>query len=331
MAQERIEDSSQAIVDELERFIDQAVQAAGGDTTPIKPSHRVPFQWPPRSISGEYHVLAHDWHGHAQFEAYGETFEVAVARTPMGIFGRNEKLWNEAKGKTEEEMLKALREGAEPLFRRQFAIAETLGQTGRFTGRIHDLPPRELVKLLYCRDRDVANDARILIETHASSRLCTQALIQILADNRHPNRRIAQWCVLDMFEDLPGFCPTAEQQQQIIDAIKALIWDATDDYARTIYKAGVVLGGHICSETAADTLLECLRAPSRVGRRSAVHAVFHLAEWMPARKGSILTKLRNAEAVEIEPLLKEFIASIIRDVEDGSVEHMTEPVFEDEA
>ena len=44
------------------------------------------------------------------------------------------------------------------------------------------------------------------------------------ADDRHPHRRSAQWCVLDMFEDLPSFCPTGEDQQAAIHAIQGLMW-----------------------------------------------------------------------------------------------------------
>jgi len=324
-------ETAQSIAEELERFIDEAVKARGGATTPVKPTHRVPFTWPPHAVSADYHVMAHDWHGKAQFEAHGEVFEVQVARTPLGVFGRSEKLWHEARGESLEEMLDVLRDAAEPLFKRQFAIAEVLGLPGRFEGRLQDLRPAELVKLLYCPDRDVSNEARIMMETEASLGIFSLALIAILRDQRHPHRRSAQWCVLDMFEDLPSFCPTPELQQQAVDAIKELMWSAEDDYARTIYKAGVVLGGHICTEAAADALIECVNAPSIIGRRSAIHAALHLAEWMPSRKGQVLTKLRNRASIETEPLLKEFTAAMVRDVEQGAVEHMTEPVFPGEA
>ncbi|MFX8988315.1 hypothetical protein ABTN23_19740, partial [Acinetobacter baumannii] len=71
------------------------------------------------------------------------------------------------------------------------------------------------------------------------------ALLEILRDREHPMRRIAQWCVLDLFEDLPSYFPDDEGQKQAVDAMSGLLWDAEDDYARTVFKAGVVLGGHV--------------------------------------------------------------------------------------
>lgn len=315
------------IVREVELFIDAAVERAGGDTSPVAPSHRVPFHWPPHPVSADYHVLASDWTGRERVEVDGESYDVLTARTPHGVFGRLERVWNEAMGDSVEAMLAALVAGAEPFFRRQRMIAETLGRASRFEGTIRDLNEIDVVKLLYCQDRDVANDARIEIEKHASTGLFTDALILILRDTRHPHRRIAQWCVLDMFEDLPTFCRSKAQETDAIQAIRQLIWSSEDDYARTIYKAGVVLGGHICTHEAADALIACLQAPSRVGRRSAIHSLFHLAEWLPSRRGEIVTKLRNRAMQEPEPLLKVFAESMVRDIESGATEHMTEPVF----
>jgi hypothetical protein len=319
-----------AIVDELRRFIDDAVLAAGGDTTPVKPSHRVPFHWPPHQVSFDYHVLPSDWSSKASFEAYGETFDVQVAKTGVGVFGRCERLWNEARGSDVPEMLENLRAECEPYFARQFAIGKCIGTAKRYDGLLQDLSPIDLVKLLYCEDRDVAHEAHTIIETRASSGVFSDALIEILKDRRHPNRRTAQWCVLDMFEDLRAFYASTSDQNRAIAAIKDLMWGAEDDYARTIYKAGVVLGGHICTDPAADALIDCVGAPSKVGRRSAIHAVFHLAEWMPSRKGQILTKLRNAATNDPEPLLREFASHMVRDIENGATEHATEPIFEDE-
>jgi hypothetical protein len=319
------------MLDELREFIERAVAEAGGDTTPIKPTHRVPFHWPPHAVSADYHVLPSDWSSRAQIEAHGESFDVQVAKTSVGVFGRCERLWNEARGDTLEEMLSSLKEGCEPYFERQFAIGRTVGRDGRYDGLLQDLAPIDLVKLLYCTDRDVAHEAHTIIETRASSGIYSDALVGVLRDRRHPARRIAQWCVLDMFEDLPAFFPGTEGQNRAIDAIKGLMWEAEDDHARTIYKAGVVLGGHICTDAAANALIDCVAAPSRYGRRSAIHAVFHLNEWMPSRRGQILTKLRNAATNDPEPLLKEFAECMVRDIEGGSGEHVTEPVFEDEA
>lgn len=319
------------IADELRQFIDDALAAAGGDPTPLRPSHRVPFHWPPHPVSFDYHVLPSDWTGKAQFEAHGETFDVQVARTSAGVFGKCERLWNEAKGDTVEDMLANLKEGCEPYFQRQFAIGNTIGINRRYDGLLQDLPPLALVKLLYCSDRDVAHEAHTIIETRASSGLFSEALIEVLNDRKHPNRRTAQWCVLDLCEDLPAFFPKSSDQGRAISAIKSLMWEAEDDHARTIYKAGVVLGGQICTDPAADALVSTIGAPSRIGRRSAIHAVFHLAEWMPSRKGQILTKLRNAAAQDPEPLLRDFASSMVRDIEAGANEHATEPVFPDEA
>ena len=322
--------SSAEVAAALDEFIAAAVDAAGGDTSPIRTLARIPFHWPPHPISSDYHVLASDWTGRATFEAHGDAFDVSVARTALGIFGRCEQFWNDAKGDTEEEMLANLKKSCEPLFERQFAIGRTMGLSGRFDGFVQTLDPISLVKLLYCIDRDVANDAQIEIETHASTGLFSEALVRILRDSQHQNRRSAQWCVLDMFEDLPSFCSTQQQQSQAIDAIGKLMWDANDDYARTIYKAGVVLGGHICTEPAASTLLSCIAAPSKIGRRSAIHAVFHLSEWMPQLKGGIVTKLRNAAATDEEPSLREFAARMARDIDSSANEHVTEPMFDDE-
>ncbi len=323
--------TASAILDELREFIDGALARAAGDTTAVRPSHRVPFHWPPHAVSFDYHVLPSDWTSKAQMEAHGEVFEVQVAKTAVGVFGRCERLWNEARGETLEEMLENLKEGCEPYFERQFAIGRTIGTDVRYDGLLQDLAPVDLVKLLYCSDRDVAHEAHTIIETRASSGVYSDALVEIIRDRKHPARRIAQWCVLDMFEDLPAFYPTREAQNRAVDAIKSLMWEAEDDHARTVYKAGVVLGGHICTDAAAAALIDCIAAPSQFGRRSAIHAVFHLNEWMPSRKGQILTKLRNAATSDPTQLLREFARSMVRDIEAGNTEHATEPVFADEA
>ncbi len=323
--------TSSAIVDELRAFIDGALARAGGDSTTIKPTHRVPFHWPPHAVSFDYHVLPSDWSSKAHLEAHGEVFDVQVAKTAGGVFGRCERLWNEARGDTLEEMLVNLKEGCEPYFERQFAIGNTIGTGVRYDGLLQDLAPVDVVKLLYCTDRDVAHEAHTIIETRASSGVYSDALIEIIRDRKHPARRIAQWCVLDMFEDLPAFFPTREGQNRAVDAIKSLMWEAEDDHARTIYKAGVVLGGHICTDAAAAALIDSINAPSSFGRRSAIHAVFHLHEWMPSRKGQILTKLRNSATSDPSQLLREFARSMVRDIEAGASEHATEPVFVEES
>ncbi|MFX7934476.1 hypothetical protein ABTK33_20535, partial [Acinetobacter baumannii] len=87
-------------------------------------------------------------------------------------------------------------------------------------GKIRDLAPLDLLKLLFCPDRDVARDAQIELETHARSGFFTPAMIVILNDETHPYRRVAQWCVLDMFEDLPHLTQSPEELDQAVQAIK---------------------------------------------------------------------------------------------------------------
>lgn len=306
------------------------LQSVSGDGSVTRPSHRVPFHWPPHPVSKDFHILASDWTGRSTLDLYDETFEVEIARTAQGTFGRLIRVWNEAKAPDLETVLSKLAEGAEPYFRRQLDIGTSLGTGGRFKGQVSQLGPLELLKLLYCPNRDVAHESQLHIETHASSGLYWLSLVSILEDTSHPGRRGAQWCVLDMFEDLPSFCPTEASQERAISAIKGLMWSAEDDYARTIYKAGVVLGGHVCTGPAAEALLACVTAPSKYGRRSAQHAVFHLAEWMPDYRDRVLAALKEAASDDPEPLLRDFSASMAKDVESMAYEHMTEPLFEDE-
>jgi hypothetical protein len=226
-------------------------------------------------------------------------------------------------------MLTNLRESCEPLFERQFIINQTLELPGRFKGHIRESDPLSLLKLLYCEDRDVANDAKIAIETHSDRRDFLPALLFILSDRRHPNRRSAQWCVLDLFEDLPSFTSSRQDDQLAVKAIKDLMWDAEDDHARTIYKAGVVLGGHIPNLHGGPTLIECLRAPSRIGRRSAIHGLYHVVEWMPDTKLLVLTALKNAINAETDPQLRQFAMEMAEDIAAGT-DHRPEPVFDEE-
>jgi hypothetical protein len=321
--------AAQQIAEELRVFVQAAVQRAGSNTAK-KPAHREPFHWPPHPVSYSYHVLASDWTGRAEFAAHGETFPVEVARTPYGVFGRSAALWHEDRGDTEQEMLANLAASAEPLFRRQLQISETLGRTVRFTGHIRDLCPLEQLQLLYCDDRDVANEAQTEIETHASSGLYFPSLVTILDDRSHPNRRSAQWCVLDLFEGLPSFCKTKHDELEAVRAMRDLIWSAEDDYARTIYKAGVVLGGHVPYQEGGRTLIECLRAPSKIGRRSAIHGLFHVVEWIPEMRDHVLASLRKACAEESEPSLMEFCQAMAADIEEGNLEHVQEPLFPEE-
>ncbi|HVT13594.1 MAG TPA: hypothetical protein VHE55_15115 [Fimbriimonadaceae bacterium] len=325
-----VADEASSLVEALDAYISREVERNGGSTVARKPAHRVKFNWPPHPVSYSYHVLASDWTGSATFEAHGETFPVEVATTPFGVFGRCNALWLEARGADLDQMLAEMEDAAEPLFQRQLLINRCIEAPGRFTGHIRDLSPDNLLKLLYCEDRDVANDARIEIETHPHPSSFTPALIYILRDQRHPNRRSAQWCVLDLFEDLPSFCRQDDEERQAVEAMKDLIWNAEDDYARTIYKAGVVLGGHLPGESGGPALLECLNAPSKVGRRSAIHGLFHVVEWMPSTRDQVVDALQKAADRETVPELKEFARLMSRDIAHGDYDHIPEPVFPEE-
>lgn len=314
-----------AVRDAVERAV-----AVAGSTEAVKPPHRVRFHWPPHPISADYHVLASEWTGRAEVSIDGEAFEVKIARTPYGVFGRCDRLWHEAKGQSIQDVLKALVKGAEPLVVRQRAIGAAIGRDGRYSGSIRDLAPEELVALLYCEDRDAGIEAGTQIETHASTRIFGPALVEILRDRRHPMRAAAHWVVLDLFEDLPSFFPTLEEQRPAVDAIRRLVIEATHDYARATYKAGVVLGGHICTHEAADALMECLASAGPIGRRAAIHGCFHLAEWLPERKESVVASLERVASADPEPLLRDYAAGIAKDVASGAVDHVVEPMFPNE-
>jgi len=321
---------AEALVEGHVAYVDRCVERSGGSTLAVKPSHRIKFHWPPHPISYSYHVLASDWTARTELVLEDETFEVEVARTPNGVFGRIPSLWHEDRGETEELMLANLAKSLRPLFQRQKVINRTLELPGRFTGHIRELDFLDLVKLLYCDDRDVADEARSEIEKHASSGVFLPVLLSVLEDRRHPNRRSAQWCVLDLFEDLGGFCHTPEESEAAIQSIKSLIWDAEDDYARTVYKAGVVLGGHIPFAHGGPALLECLSAPSKIGRRSAIHGLFHVVEWMPDARSQVVEALKGRAETEPEPLLKEYARLMARDIAEGDFDHVPDIVFPEE-
>lgn len=320
----------QSLVLSLREFIDASVRMNGGSTAPIKPGHRVKFHWPPHPVSRDFHLSPADWTDTDSFEAHGERFEIEVASTPHGIFGRSNELWLEARGEDRVSLLKSMAKAAQPLFQHQFAINRCLLREGRYTGLVRDLPPEDLLKLLYCEDRDIAHSASVEIETHASMRIFTPALIEILKDGRHPNRRIAQWCVLDLFEDLPSFCSGPQEESRAVDAMAGLLWEASDDYARAIFKAGVVLGGHVPHALGFPALMRGLDAPSRIGRRSAIHGLFHVVEWQPETRAKIVQTLRTHAERESDPQLEEFATLMARDIEAGDYDHIPEPVFADE-
>lgn len=323
----------EATAQEILAGVQGAIQRANPSGNPVAaldPGHRHAFQWPPHAVSRDFHVVPDDWKETTQHDFRGETYEVQWAETEQGIFGRVIGLWNEAKGRTREEVLNALEEGAGPWLSRMDTISEALGLPSRFHGYITDLPSPSLAALLFARDRDVAYRALTEIEKRASQLQFADAFVAILRDTCHPYRRTAQWCVLDMLEDYRAFCRTDSEIQAVVDAIESLMCEAPDDYCRAVYKAGVVLGGHFCNEPAANALTRLLIAPSKIGRRSAMHAVFHLVEWLPDHRVEVVNALRSAAESETEPLLKEFALSQAHDIDTGAIEHKEEPVFPEE-
>lgn len=314
----------------LEEFLALAAARFSGDSVARRPGDRVPFHWPPHPVSRDFHVTPDAWREEAWIELDGERTKVQIARTPSGVFGRSERYWNEAKGETVDEVLIGIQQGLGELFDRQTAISETLGWSGRFTASIRDLGPQEWVCLLYCPVRDIGHECIQHIESHASAGIFGPAMVRILRDKVHPWRRCAQWAVLDMFEDLPSFFPDPRDQDEAVAAIRDFIAESEDDYARAVYKAGVVLGGHICTDAAADALLSLLSAPHRIGRRSAIHAAFHLVEWRDHDRDRILNSVRAAAETETDPQLKAFATGIAADIEAQRFDHVSEPVFADE-
>lgn len=321
--------TAEALAEQLQARIDAAV-VKFGSTVAVNLGHRIPLHWPPHAVSYDFHVLASDWDRRSSFEAYGKSYEVEIANTPHGVFGRCPKLWHEARGQSEDEVLTALRLSAEPLFKRRQAIADTLGHTEPYEGTLRELNVLDLFTLLYCRDRDVANEARTEIEKHTSLGIFGLAIITILKDRSHPYRRSAQWCVLDLCEDLPRVCPTADLQKLAIEGMEGLLWDAEDDYARAVYKAGVVLGGHVAPEAGAPALFRCLKAPSKIGRRSAIHALFHIVEWAPDTQAQVVAALREVANTDPDAVLRPFAKAMADDIEAGRSDHIREPVFDDE-
>jgi len=322
-------EAAYALANDLRRSIDHAV-ASMDLSRPCKPGHRVAFHWPPHHpVSYEFHVATTDWKETASFEAHGETFLVQVAKTEHGVFGRSEELWHEVRASSVEAMLEKLCEEVEPLFARQQAIARSLGLPGRFKGHIRDLSPLDLLNLLFCDDRDAGHDAMTEIETHASTGLFLPSLLEILHDRTHPMRRSAQWFVLDLFEDLPSFASTDEEEARAVKAMADLLWDAEDDHCRAIYKAGVVLGGHVSGKLGGPALLGMLSAPSRIGRRAAMHGLYHTVEWNPDLKDVVVWALSGAANNDPEPVLRRYATDMAHDISLGA-DHVPDPVFAEE-
>lgn len=319
--------SSQRLAEAFREFLNEEIARQGGPRPAEKPGHRVPFHWPPHPVSYSYHLHPTDWRGERRVTMNGEEFSVRLATTPHGVFGRCEALWLEAKGVDQEEMLQNLREAAQPLFRRQNLIARCLGLSSRFTGHIRELGHLDLLKLLYCPDRDASHEAQTAIELHASEGVFFEALLEILKDRGHAWRRSAQWEVLDLFENLESYCLDESDVEAAVAAMRELIWDAEDDYARAIYKAGVVLGGHLSAGVGGRALLQCLRAPSPIGRRSAMHGLFHVVEWEPDFREEVVAALREASRVEPVPVLKEYAVRMASDIERAEYDHVPEPML----
>ena len=74
-------------------------------------------------------------------------------------------------------------------------------------------------------------------------------------------------------------------------------------------------------------MVECLKAPSKIGRRSAIHGLFHVVEWLPDMRDEVLQRLREVAATDSEPLLREYAGGIADDIEEDRMEHVQEPVF----
>lgn len=326
-----MEPTPDEVLASLEAYLRDEIARNGGPAPALRPDHRKLFIWPRHSVSAQYNVKHNDFVRAARFEAYGEAFSVAIAHTAFGVFGRCDSLKAEAKGVTEAAMFENLRKEVEPLFQRQFAISRILGLSRRYEGAVQDLAPADLIKLLFCVDRDVAHVAMMTIDARATSGLFTPSLIRILRDESHPNRRIAQWCALDIFEDLPNVCVSTEQLNEAIASVQEFMMKSPDDYARAIYKAGDVLGDHIASVTAGEALLRVLESgPQPFGRRSAIHGLIHFCEWFPQQKELVLQKLEAAAKSDPLPVLREYAKATIGDIVSGGP-HGPEPILPEEA
>lgn len=290
----------------------------------VRPGHWQPFKWPPKS---DIHVRPEEWTHSSVANTPDGDVEVRWAKRGNLLIGQIDKYWVTASGATEKEIVGKLLKGVKPLFDRQREIGWLIGAEDRYQGTFAELSPVGLVRCLYAVDRDIVKQAALEIETHAKQAVFAPTLIAILEDRTHPQRRSAQWAVLDLFEDLPSFCPDPEVQEVAIEAIFNLMWDAPDDYVRTIYKGGIVLGGHICNEPASEALLKLFEAPSKFGRRAAYHASFHLAEWQPQLRDTIIDALRSAREKEPELILASYCADMANDIIAGGVDHVGDPIF----
>ena len=65
------------------------------------------------------------------------------------------------------------------------------------------------------------------------------------------------------------------------------------------------------------------------GRRSAIHGLYHVVEWMPDMRSRVVAAIRDHAREESDPQLREFAVQMASDIERGT-DHITEPVFPEE-
>lgn len=327
---------SKDVVLSLNEYLSEFARELGERSPAHDPGHYHPWHWPLHPVSTEYHIQTSAFTESDAIEVDGRPVSISVARTPSGVFCRCEQFRAESRGEILETAKTALIESIQPLLTRNALIAhicgiESPGTPGRYSAPLRELPPEALVKLFFASDRSIAHDACHEVEASEHRKLFTPAFRRILDERTHPYRRTAQWLVLDQFEELPYYCADAECEEGVIQSIYDLMWeDAGDDYGRTIYKAGIVLGGHVLTDKSAALLMSLLEAPSKITRRSAMHAVFHTAEWMPNLRDSIVERLKAIAPHEPEPKLRDFALAMARDIAAEEVDHIMEPVFADE-
>ncbi len=319
---------------QFREFVEREVARNGGPQPAVKPPNRIHFEWPKPPVSAKYHIPHSAWTGSAVMDVDGAKYPVLVADTEYGVFGRCEHFWAEARAATRDGMLARLRNECEPLWDRQRAIGAALGIDGRVETPLPKLSAIDHLRLLYGSDRDVANETAGIIDRRARRGYWGPALLEIMKDRGLPLRRQAQWCVLDLFEDLPSYFPPDTERLEALMVLERFLWDCEDDFARTCYKCGDVLGDHIADERALQILVRVLKsAPSPIGRRSSIHGLIHIAEWLPDRRDEILSALRWSASEDSHPQLRGYADVAINDIEVGAPSfhpHGPEPVFEGE-
>lgn len=317
----------ESLLAELDAFLEMERERNGGPVPALNPGHRRQFIWPRQSIAAQYNVKPTEFTRTVRFESHGEAFDIHVAETAFGFFGRCEALKAEAKGASIDGMLSNLTRELDPLFKRQFAISRTLGFSRRFDGHINELPPGAHLRLLFCEDRDVAYTAMLEIDAHAASGLYTPSLMRILEDESHPMRRSAQWCTLDIFEDLENVCRDKDEYRAAIETVRQFMKTASDDYVRAVYKAGDVLGDHVANYDALEVLEDVLLTGEQpYGRRSAIHGMIHLCEWLPEVKNRCFEALEKAAANDPDQSLRDYAKATIQDIARGGP-HGPEPAL----